>query len=145
MIRTQLAWESLRRLGVGVSARVVTSLGDQAGHWIVPWYLSGGRQVSYDTAGAQYLRLDEVPDTLSLLEPERRGFIEDLTRRLAKNSPVQFLMATYRVRDTEIILDGNHRAVAALLSGAECRILVLSIDGPIDPRYLPDLVHWATP
>lgn len=143
IIRTQLAWEELRRLDAAVTARYLPSLAEEASRLIVPWYVADGRQVPYDDAGAQPLRLQNVLLNLDSLEPERTAFIRKLAASLAGEETVQLLIATYRAGGEEIILDGNHRAVAALLAGANCRILALSVAGPVDPAYLPDLVHWT--
>jgi hypothetical protein len=40
-----------------------------------------------------------------------------------------------------VLLDGNHRAVAAYLTGVPVRTLLFVLHGPVDEAILPDLRH----
>lgn len=144
VIQVRLAWDMLDQLNPTINAISLCSLRGAADRWIVPWYKSEGRQVPYDHPAAKPICLTDVAADLSFLESRRRGLITTLASGFSRSTtPLCFLIATYRVRDTELILDGNHRAVAAHLQGTDCRILALSLDGPCDKNYLPDLRHWS--
>lgn len=144
-IRVKLAWDLLKLLEPAVSLLILKSPLDEAGDWIVPWYLSKGEQVPYDYTGARPLRLRQVATEMGALERQRQTLIDSLARHYGQQQePLQFLMATYKVANAEIILDGNHRAVAASSANRECRILVARLEGPPGRQYLPDLLHWTT-
>ena len=58
--------------------------------------------------------------------------------------PIAISLVTYGLPNGQhLILDGNHRAVAAFLTGKEALVTALVICGPCDPHALPDLVHWS--
>lgn len=40
-----------------------------------------------------------------------------------------------------LILDGNHRAIAAFKSGEDIRLLIFAVTGLDNPLVLPDLLH----
>jgi hypothetical protein len=72
---------------------------------------------------------------------------EDYIQRLisdmrAASTPPYLVLPCYRTQDRKvIILDGNHRAVAAFRSATDVRLLVFAISGPDHPLLLPDLLH----
>lgn len=145
VIQVRLAWDMLDKLNPVINVISLSSLRGIADQWIVPWYVSESKQVPYDHPQARPLRLADIAADLSWLEPWRQAVITTLASDFSRSgAPVSFLMATYRVRGTELILDGNHRAVAAYLQNSECRALALSLDGPCDKSYLPDLRHWGS-
>jgi len=48
-----------------------------------------------------------------------------------------------RVLAELMVLDGSHRACAALVYGLPFTALVVSIAGPLDRSVLPGLAHWG--
>ncbi|MFB9249034.1 hypothetical protein ACFFWE_12410 [Sphaerisporangium melleum] len=61
-----------------------------------------------------------------------------------ENRPVHLVLPGYSLGNGRVLLlDGTHRAVAAHLSGLEVRVMVFSIEGPLDAAVLPDLAHYS--
>lgn len=49
----------------------------------------------------------------------------------------------YKLRhDMILLLDGNHRTVAAVKEKCLMKVSALVIDGPLDGNIIPDLSHW---
>lgn len=141
-VRSWVDWDGLQDLP---GARV-TVLGDRAdlGSCQTVWYRDRhGRRCDWrDPHGvrvdvAEAAATEGFPDAAS-----RRRVLrirDDLDRAVV--DPVLVLPA-YRARgDRPILLDGNHRAVAAHLSGARVRVVLMCVQGTADPRLLPDVLH----
>ncbi len=74
---------------------------------------------------------------------ESAGYVERIQRGiLAGDHPRVWVTPAFRTQTGEtIILDGNHRAVALLMSGAPIALFVAVAQGLDDARVFPDLLH----
>ncbi len=143
-IRVKLSWDLLEKRNAPIDESVLRSV-ERAAEWIVPWYLADGQQVSYDHPAATPLRLGEVPQNFTSLEETRQRWISSLTAQFSTQRSAHLLtVAAYKIGERRIVIDGNHRLVAMLRGGCECTVLALSIEGPCDSEYLPDLSHWCS-
>jgi hypothetical protein len=109
------------------------------------WYRDLARvDVSYQAAGAKPMSVAEVAARLSEFSFARQDKISALRRALPLGT-ISLRLAVYRVgKKSFVLLDGNHRAVAALMSGMPATRLCLDVVyGPRDADALPDLIHWT--
>jgi hypothetical protein len=110
------------------------------------WRNQDNRRVSVEEAA----QLDRFPNAKS------HDYIRRLTAQMqAASLPLMLVLPCYRTRDGKLlILDGNHRAIAAFKSGQDTRLLIFAVTGLDNPLVLPDLLHetdsdsppevWAT-
>ena len=139
-VRTMLAWETLAELpNVSVHEFFVDEDGPFDG-WFFPWYVdSEGFEVGVREGGAP----------ISLVEcgklPDARTRAVDSFASWFEAAPRKFEICIYKLSgDNRLVLDGNHRLAAGLRSGLSFAVRVFEIEGPIDPKVLPDLAHWQS-
>lgn len=64
--------------------------------------------------------------------------------QLGAGVPFPRLLPAYQLPDDRfLLLDGNHRLVAACFLQIQCEIALMVCDGPLEESALPDLRHWA--
>lgn len=149
-IRAQLDWSLLRETRAHV--RVETLAQDAAKRRLATlrtvWYSdSTGADSRWNAPGSRPLCVGGADRTLPSWPDSRRHTVSALARRFAASAdPVQLTLPAYRVGgDCHVLLDGNHRAVAAHQAGVEVRLTLCSLSGPVCENVLPDLRHYAAP
>jgi hypothetical protein len=142
-IRSWFDWEFLRSPDYSVTeifSRSAQVLGSLETVWYVQpdgspgdWRGRGNRRLRVEEAALR----DDFPDSKSY------GYIQELAAGMRKGrAPYHLLLPCYRTeRGRLLILDGNHRAVAAFKSDIDSRLLIFAITGPDNPFMLPDLLH----
>lgn len=134
-IRVQLDWEALGEVPVDV---VVARSAAELRGWYPPWYRDPGGSCGWNAPEATPIPFDD-PE-LAAREPVATFAAQ---MREQRSEVVQLVVATYRIRGGELVLDGNHRLAAAVASGRALAVLALSLVGPLDPEVLPDLSVFA--
>lgn len=149
-IRARLDWPRLA--GTRPHVHVETLVGDAAkrslARLFTVWYTdSAGADTPWDTPGSRPLRVATADRTLRTWPDNRRLTVTTLTRAYADGpGPVSLTLPVYRVgEDRHVLLDGNHRAVAAHRADAEVCLTLCSLTGPVRESILPDLRHYAAP
>lgn len=101
------------------------------------WRNQGDRRVSVKEAAARR----DFPSQAS------EQYIQRLMSGMrASPAPPYLILPCYRTqRGKLIMLDGNHRAIAACRAGMNVRLLIFALAGPDDPLLLPDLLHEMSP
>jgi hypothetical protein len=81
------------------------------------------------------------------LAGERRPYVDHLAFRPGGQGRTHILvLPCYETaRGTKLILDGNHRAVAAYRGKHRIKLITYSVKGADDPFVLPDLLHEVRP
>lgn len=142
-IRVWIDWDEVLRRDLSVTVRFATSL-DAFGTAYFPWYVPDrGDEADFDDE-ARPVALAEFPDVEARLREDRRDKIARLRAGLRESGGVQLLVPAYDLGGERILLlDACHRVAA--LTDADVRVAaaILTLRGPIDPRVLPDLRHWA--
>ena len=145
-IKARLDWSVVRerctvRESFSRSAEVLGSL-------FTVWYIGpDGGYRAYLDPDARPLRVRDHRDARSSWPAHRARKIDDLvTQFKAADQPVQLVLPAYALPGNEmVLLDGNHRAVAAYLTDVPVRTMVFALHGPVDEAVLPDLRHHLSP
>ncbi|WP_150460941.1 hypothetical protein [Nesterenkonia ebinurensis] len=129
-IRVQLDRERLAESDPLITTEV-TSVGDAARRISPPWFFNGTEFSSYGDPGATCHTMAHVVE--NELYPLKRNEIPD------------YLMAllAYRLPEGALLLDGNHRFHALTDLAPESPVVIITIEGPLDPAVLPDLGRWS--
>ena len=142
-IRSWLDWEMIQSPGYSVTeifSRSVTAVSGLETVWYArpdgslgDWRNRSDRRLSVKDAAARR----DFPSQAS------EDFVQKLMSGMrASPAPPYLVLPCYRTqRGSLIILDGNHRAVAACRAGMNVRLLIFALAGPDDPLVLPDLLH----
>jgi hypothetical protein len=142
-VRSWLDWEVALRGRFPVDETFSRSV-DLLGSLQTVWYLrdDGGfgdwRQPTHQRQSvAEAAGLSDFPSARS------RAYINELAAGYAAAAdPPVLVLPAYRTADGRpILLDGNHRAVAAYRGARAPRLLVYCLIGPADPLVFPDLLH----
>lgn len=142
-VRAWLDWDALEDAGCAVREQFSRSP-DVLGGLFTVWYQTAdGTDGDWRNPGDRPLRVAECADAMDIWPADRRDRIHGFADAFrGDDRPVQLVLPAYAVGgDGAVLLDGTHRAVAAHLSGADVRIMLFVLDGPLDPRVLPDLGH----
>jgi hypothetical protein len=111
-----------------------------------PWYKSNdAKLVDCCREDSKPIKIADVDEYFDLLSEYSKRIIADYEADIAKGTHPETMNSfiSYQINDrTELLLDGNHRAVALARSGTAPRITLYSIQGPVDQSVLPDLWHW---
>lgn len=121
-------------------SRSVGDLGELQTVWYV-W--PDGTLGDWRDQGSRRLSVREAAARRDFPNKESYDYVQTLISEIrASSTPPQLVLPCYRAQRGEfIMLDGNHRAVAAFRSGVEVRLLAFAVTGPDDPLLLPDLLH----
>ncbi|MGW6486193.1 hypothetical protein [Streptomyces sp. NPDC055056] len=143
-VRASLDWSRVTDLRLPVQQRFHTSP-DRLGMMNTLWYVGpDGTPAEYTHPRADPLstRQAAVADMRAL--PQRETTLGALTQQAAKcPEPVQLVLPAYRLPNgADLILDGTHRAVAALRAQARVTVFLYVLLGPADPKILPDLAYY---
>ncbi|MGW4561550.1 hypothetical protein ACWEN3_03775 [Streptomyces sp. NPDC004561] len=150
-VRPQLDWARLA--GAQAEAGVETLDGDagrrRLAELFTVWYADGtGTASRWDAPGSRPLRVATAERSLPTWPEDRRRAVASLKRSFAAGrGPLALTLPAYRVGEgRHVLLDGNHRAVAAhLTAGRDVRLTLWSLSGPVCEGILPDLRHYAAP
>jgi hypothetical protein len=107
--------------------------------------INGQRQHACSVPQARPVTVGDVADHLDTWTIEKRRRIQQYAFAFqAFANPISIILVAYALPGKRfLLLDGNHRAVAAVLSGKEITATLVVICGPCDPAALPDLTHWT--
>ena len=113
-------------------------------NWFAPWYCnSQGLETEYMARDARPLSIADIATDASPLSTSRRGKIEALSHSFCAHEIVQIVVGLYALPHGKyLVLDGNHRLVAALRSRRPMTILAFTLVAPVDSQLLADLRHW---
>jgi hypothetical protein len=99
-----------------------------------------GAHADFRDPGARPLRLGLTEATWPAQRLSRIAALNE--QFAAADSPVQLPLPVYALGGGgSLLLDGTHRSVAAYRSGADVRLLLFAVHGPVDASMLPDLGH----
>jgi hypothetical protein len=143
-VRALVSWGHLEAAGATISEHIVTDSAD-LGRLRTVWYRSPAGDVGdWRDPGSVPQSVSEAVAERDIWAPGRSDRVEMFRREFSRyTEPILMTIPAYQTPFGALMLDATHRAVAAYLSGAEVRLLVLAIDGPIDSEILPDLTHHA--
>jgi hypothetical protein len=146
-IRSWFDWELLQSCNysvVEVFSRSRTLLGAAETVWYT-W--PDGSLGDWRNQGNQRLRVEDVAARDNFPDKKSHDYIQSLTSDMRNNStPPSLVLPCYRTeRGKVLILDGNHRAIAAFKSEVDIRLLIFAITGTDNPLMLPDLLHEVNP
>ncbi|MEU8931517.1 hypothetical protein AB0D30_16690 [Streptomyces sp. NPDC048409] len=149
-IRAKLDWNALAEACVNV--RVESFVGDEAKQCLAAlftvWYAdSAGADSSWNAPDSLPLRVGAADRTLHSWPDSRSRTVTALTRAFsASPEPVSLTVPAYRVGwGRHVLLDGNHRAVAAHQADVDVHLTVCSLVAPVCESILPDLRHHVAP
>ncbi|WP_421732451.1 hypothetical protein [Cellulomonas sp.] len=111
-------------LSAGQAGRLAASV-------VPPWFFDGRECVDFDVPGS-------VSHTFEWVA--RHSSIDASVDRVP---PGPLAVPCYRIDERILCLDGNHRLLALVRRRPQAVVVTLTIEGPTDPRLLPDLVHFA--
>jgi len=126
---------------------------DQLGELCCPWYRNGmDFTVPYDACGATPITVRCAGENFLLLDGKKRRGIG--ARQFAicehRRHPSRLHLPAYTLPNNRfLLLDGNHRAIAAymnimdLKSDVKLEATIWAIRGPMDEDVLPDLKHYC--
>ena len=142
-IRVLLDWDQLSSTQVDVRAEAHDQR--SLGGLLTVWYSRpGGEPGSWREPEARPLTVREAVKSRHLWDADRRARVDALSQSIATVGGAPLLtLPAYRVGGERLLLDGTHRAAAALQAEVECRVLLMVLDGPLDEGVLPDLGRWA--
>lgn len=145
-IRVQLDWDLVQRSHWPTRVAVAHGI-DELSTCFFPWYLCDGREVPYSAEGAEIVSMQKLSRQYPALAAERRKAIELFAEELkGQASSVQLLLPAYSLGEgRHLFLDGCHRVAALARIDRPFTALLLSVEGPLDERILPDLRYWAPP
>ncbi|WP_420031360.1 hypothetical protein ACN2WE_00055 [Streptomyces sp. cg28] len=144
-VRAALNWSRLTDKQFHVQHRFHTSP-DRLGQMNTLWYTGpDGTPVEYTHPQAAPLTTRQASKTDMRSLPQRENTLTRLTKQASGSlEPVQLVLPAYRLPNgTDLILDGTHRAVAALRAQARVTVFLYVLLGPADPTILPDLAHYC--
>lgn len=143
-IRALLDWSRIIEPEIVVHHDFHTSL-DRLTRMYTLWYADPtGRLSDYADPTATPLTVGQAAVIDMSGMPRRQQTLDIFTERAAGSTePVQLVVPSYRLRDgREVVLDGTHRAVAAVRAEACVTVFSFVLVGPVDPDILPDLSHY---
>ncbi len=146
-IRSWFDWELLQSRDYSVAetfSRSNTVLGALETVWYT-W--PDGSLGDWRNQGNRRLRVEEVASRRNFPDKKSCNYIQRLASGMRGNStPLYLILPCYRTeRGRVLVLDGNHRAIAAFKSEVDIRLLIFAITGPDNPLMLPDLLHETNP
>jgi hypothetical protein len=144
-VRVLFDWDRAKREKWPVRIDIINNL-EFLADWYLPWYInSSGRETIYSEPDAKPLLLPDIPLSLLHLSQQRQERIISLAKSYEQTRPpVQLVVPLYALGKTRsLVLDGNHRLAALVITKVAFTILVMKLYGPCDDQVLPDLIHWS--
>jgi hypothetical protein len=142
-VRVLLAWRQLERLAPSTRFRILSTERDLRSLFC-PWYVNGsGQTVGYGDPDARPLTVSAAAEIEWPLK--RTVAVQQLAKAFRKGHvPVQVVLPAYAIDvRRDLLLDGNHRAVALVVARLRFRALIVAVEGPVNPEMLPDLAHFV--
>lgn len=121
---------------------------DELGAVFTVWYRTpGGQPGDWRNPEDHPVRVRDARRELQSWPDDRHARVDRFTNVFAESTePVQLVLPAYVVGEDEyLLLDGNHRAVAAFEQGCDVRVLLFALRGPLSAEVLPDLSHFPRP
>ena len=142
-IRVLFNWDRFNKEGWKVELSLVEDRRELS-NWYVPWYLGQDKEeINHSAATAQPLLLSDIPENLIFLNEDRKKLIFALLDSFkVSRQPLQMFVPVYDLGGQCLLLDGNHRMAALVLSDTPFKLLTFTVFGPMDSSVLPDLRHW---
>lgn len=142
-IRSWLDWDLLQSANYSVLekySRSRVSLGELETVWYIK---SDGSLGDWRNQGNRRLRVCEAAARADFPSAESARYMQQLAAGMrASTTPSLLVLPCYQTgRGGVLILDGNHRAVAAVKAEVDVRLLIFAITGPDNPLMLPDLLQ----
>jgi hypothetical protein len=126
--------------------RLVTISDPRALEALMTCYRATPRKVecSMKNPFVSIMSVADVGRRLDEFTPANRAvFLDYLAGFTASKKPIDLMVPAYGLGpDGFLLLDGNHRVTAAVLSGKPVSVTLAVLDGPIDRRILWDLRFW---
>lgn len=137
-MRVELDWEAAAGLPVWLEEHEKVPP-----DWYTVWYTVGTTLSSFRDPKARPMTVSNATGcTLEKLLIRHRPLLRKLKEGYQGGGGVELWLPVWRTSEGRtIILDGNHRAVAAVLSKAQVRVHAYVVRGPADPAIMPDLSH----
>ncbi|MFF3513463.1 hypothetical protein [Streptomyces sp. NPDC002573] len=149
-IRAKLDWERLATFSAPVRVESLTQGEAQRrlADLFTVWYVApAGTDSTWNAPGSRPLRVAAAERTLLSWSERRRDTVTALARAFTEGpGPLRLTLPAYRVDEERyVLLDGNHRAVAAHQASVDMHLTLCSLSGPACESILPDLRHYAAP
>jgi hypothetical protein len=145
-MRTLLNWDGIRLHNCKVR-EVYTRSAEYLRNVYTVWYRTPqGGNGDWRTDEDIPLRLGEATTMRDMWPSERVSRFDYFRDAFSKlEDPLMLALPAYSPNKREVILlDGTHRAAAALAAKVELRLLVFIVEGPCDSSILPDLDHYSS-
>lgn len=146
-IRVAFNWNRLLQEEWPIKLKIASDF-DEIMNWYTIWRIDHeGNSASYDSLGSRPLQLAEIPKMLPFFDRTHQQILINKAQAYLEqqcyHQPLQFIIPTYNLsQHLELIMDGTHKLGALALTKAPFKVLVVSVNGPIDPEILPDLQWW---
>lgn len=138
LINMGFGWDFLRPTAPSIRTESIASV-EGAKALLCSWYAPRDNgQIDYRVPQARHLTIGDVAGNLGLVGIEDAGKIASI----AAASPQPLEVPAYVIGERFMLLDGNHRTVAAVLAGMPEVITVYAVEGPVDRRALIDLWRY---
>ena len=143
-IRVLFNWTLLNKNNWNIELQAVSSL-KTISSWYMPWNVDENKNlIDYKLPNAKPIRVKDVPEMLPKFSKERQNFINFLSEQF-KNShfPINFVVPAYNLGGNKrLLLDGNHKMSALVLSQVSFNIMIFTIIAPVNKSIIPELRHW---
>ncbi len=144
-VRAWLDWNALHDGGIAVQETFSVDR-DLLGDLFTVWYLApDGTPGDWRNDADNPVRVRRASESLAAWPADRTERIERLADEYREyRNPVQLVIpAVSAGPQATVLLDGNHRAVAAYRAGVAVRIFLFVLHGEIPRDLLPDLRHFV--
>ncbi len=146
-IRSWLDWEMVQPPDYSVLEIFSRSVADIS--WLeTVWYIrTDGSLGDWRNQGDRRISVKDAAARRDFPSKSSEQYIQKLISDMSASPvPTYLVLPCYRTqRGKLIILDGNHRAIAACRCDVNVRLLIFALSGPDDPLVLPDLLHEMGP
>lgn len=135
-IRVQLDWKQFCSSSWPIEHLDLAVPSDSANIY-TPWYaLASGKACNYADPGAQ-------PQSVALAAVNPELLSCHGVSSIAPSNEALLLPAYRLSNGAVLLLDGNHRVVAAQATSVAVPLALFVIHGPMCSSVLPDLCHWV--
>ncbi|MGY0232139.1 hypothetical protein [Longispora urticae] len=120
---------------------------DDLGGLATVWYVDDkGRHADWNTPSARPLLVrDAVRHRAGWPESRTLGVSHFMRGYARGTEPALLLLPAITVpRVGPLLLDSTHRSCAAYAANVDVRLMIVSLEGPLDSRHLPDLSHYRS-